>query len=160
MAKLSRTQSSNVLFIVSIICQEQNHSYQQKCQANSGKKVATDLFVWRKSQYLLVVDYYSQFIEISKVSTASSPHVIIHLNSIFARHVIPQTIYPIMGHSTLSINLPHFYNNMGSLTSPAALSTPKPTGKLKKQLRLSKICYIRINVHVFCLVSPQVNPNH
>ena len=56
------------------------------------QKVATDLFEWRKSQYLLVVNYYSRFIEISKLSTASSPQVIVHLKSIFAHHGIPQTV--------------------------------------------------------------------
>ena len=36
------------------------------------KKVATDLFYWKASTCLLLVDYYSRYIEISKVNRESS----------------------------------------------------------------------------------------
>lgn len=45
------------------------------------QKVATDLFEWQKSQYLLVVDYYSRFIEIAKLSSTTSANVINHLKN-------------------------------------------------------------------------------
>ena len=32
------------------------------------ERIATDLFKWKKSSYLLLVDYYSRFIEIVKLS--------------------------------------------------------------------------------------------
>lgn len=47
------------------------------------KKVATDLFEWQKSRYLLIVDYYSRFIEIAKLSSTTSVNVINHLKRIF-----------------------------------------------------------------------------
>ena len=54
------------------------------------QKVASDLFEWRKNAYILVVDYYSRFIEIAKLSTTTSTDVVTHLKSIFARHGIPE----------------------------------------------------------------------
>ena len=56
------------------------------------QRVATDLFEWKKSSYLLVVDYYSRFIEIAKLTTTSSNDIIRHLKSIFARHGIPESV--------------------------------------------------------------------
>ena len=50
------------------------------------QRVASDLFEWKKSKYLLVIDYYSRFIEIARVSTATSNDVITHMKSIFACH--------------------------------------------------------------------------
>lgn len=47
------------------------------------QRVATDLFEWKKSSYLLVVDYYCRFIEIAKLTTTSSNDIIRHLKSIF-----------------------------------------------------------------------------
>ena len=49
------------------------------------EKVATDLFKW-KGSYLLVVDYFSKYIEISKLDGESSQEVIQRLKFIFARH--------------------------------------------------------------------------
>ena len=42
------------------------------------KKVATDLFYWKSSMYLLIVDYYSRYIEMSKLNGQSSLQVITH----------------------------------------------------------------------------------
>ena len=48
--------------------------------------VATDLFQWDGADYLLIVDYYSRFIEFCTLPNTSSSMVIIHTKSIFARH--------------------------------------------------------------------------
>ena len=50
------------------------------------------MFEWNKQNYLLVIDYYSRFIEIVKLSTATSCDVINHLKSIFARHGMPEPL--------------------------------------------------------------------
>ena len=52
------------------------------------QRIATDLFEWKGHTYLLVVDYYSRYIEITKLpqKDASSMEVIRHLKSIM--HVV------------------------------------------------------------------------
>ena len=49
------------------------------------QKVGTDLFEWKGRPYILVVDYYSRFIENSLLTDTTSNAVINHLKSIFAR---------------------------------------------------------------------------
>ena len=56
------------------------------------KKVATDLFEKKGQKYLLLVDYYSQYIEVAKFTGTTSVTVINHLKSIFSHHRIPQTL--------------------------------------------------------------------
>ncbi|KAL5502651.1 hypothetical protein EMCRGX_G009456 [Ephydatia muelleri] len=56
--------------------------------------VATDLFQWDGADYLLIVDYYSRFIEFCRLPNTSSSMVIIHTKSIFARHGIPKSPLP------------------------------------------------------------------
>ena len=97
------------------------------------KKVATDLFEWRKSQYLLVVDYYSRFIEISKPSTASSPQVIVHLKSIFACHGIPQTILPDNGPQYTSDQFTIFSQQHGFTHITSSPKYLQANGNLKQQ---------------------------
>lgn len=57
------------------------------------KKVAIDLFEFNKKIYLIVVDYFSKYVEIALLNQVySSLNVINHLKSIFARHGIPETV--------------------------------------------------------------------
>ena len=64
------------------------------------QKIGTDLSEWEKRTYLLVVDYYSRYIEIALLKRTTSSEVITHLKSIFARHGIPELI--------VSDNGPHY----------------------------------------------------
>ena len=57
------------------------------------QKVGTDLFEWKRNQYLLIVDYYSRYIEIAKLSRTTADDIINHTKSIFARHGIPDVVY-------------------------------------------------------------------
>lgn len=56
------------------------------------QKVGTDLFHLNGKNYLLVIDYYSNFPEIALLSSMTATCVITHLKSIFARHGICQTL--------------------------------------------------------------------
>ena len=53
------------------------------------QKVATN---WNKSDYFLVVDYYSKRIEVSKLNGTTAQEVIKHTRSMFARHGIPEIV--------------------------------------------------------------------
>ncbi len=66
--------------------------YASELPSHPWQKVGKDLFMWKQHKYLLVVDYYSRFIEIAKLSCMTSEEVITHLKSIFARHGIPQYV--------------------------------------------------------------------
>ena len=48
------------------------------------QKVGMDLFTWKSTKYLLVIDYYSRYIEIAKLPTESSNDTINLLKLIFA----------------------------------------------------------------------------
>lgn len=57
-------------------------------------KVGCDLFEFNKRMYLLVVDYYSKFVEIDVLTLGhNSDQVILKLKSIFSRHGIPAIFF-------------------------------------------------------------------
>jgi len=56
------------------------------------QKVGTDLFEWKKDTYLLIVDYYSQYIEFARLNQPTAEEIIVHTKSIFARHGIPEVV--------------------------------------------------------------------
>ena len=55
------------------------------------QRVAADLFQWDNAMYLVVIDYYSRYIEVANLTTTTTAHVTEKLKSIFARHGVPET---------------------------------------------------------------------
>ena len=56
------------------------------------QKVGSDLFEIKGKSYLLVIDYFSRYVEVLQLSQTTSASVISALKSIFARHGIPDTL--------------------------------------------------------------------
>ena len=83
--------------------------------------VGTDIFHWRGVNYLLVIDYYSNYPEIAKLSSISSSDVILHMKSIFARHGIPSVVVSDNAtcySSRLYREFPEEYNFLHRTSSP------------------------------------------
>ena len=56
------------------------------------QKVAADFFQYESDQYLLLVDYFSRYMEVARVSSLSASVVVQQFKSIFARHGYPETL--------------------------------------------------------------------
>ena len=56
------------------------------------QKLAADVFELNGQLYLLVVYYYSKYVEVAYMSTMSCRQTINHFRSIFARHGIPEEL--------------------------------------------------------------------
>ncbi len=74
------------------------------------QKVGTDLFFLDGQNYLLVIDYLSNYPEIALLPSTSAAGVVTHMKSMFARHgtAFHRWFAAIMGHATVaktSINL-------------------------------------------------------
>ena len=94
------------------------------------QKVASDLFVWKNSHYLLVIDYFSRYIEIAKLTPESTGYVIKHMKSIFARHGIPQELISDNGPQYSSRELLTLLRSMDLYTLLVVLSIHRQMVKL------------------------------
>ena len=78
-----------------VVCQESRNRKQKEplnpheVPTRPWSKLAAQIFQFENEQYLLIVDYYSEFFEISKLSDMKSSTVITHCKSQFSRHGIP-----------------------------------------------------------------------
>ena len=54
--------------------------------------MASDLFELKGIPYIIVVDYFSRYIEIMKLNTTISASIITALKAIFSRHGIPDVL--------------------------------------------------------------------
>lgn len=56
------------------------------------QKSGVDLLVLKGLSFLLIVDFFSRYVEVTKLTRFTSPDVVVHLKSIFARHGIPDQL--------------------------------------------------------------------
>ena len=75
--------------------------------------VAADLFYWKGSTYLLVVDCLSRFIEIARLVMENSSEVIRQLKILFARHGIPCNVVFVSGPQFASRQFAKFTQSFG-----------------------------------------------
>ena len=54
--------------------------------------IVTDIYYVKKRPYLIVVDYFSKFIEVNYFSSLASSETIHALKSVFARNGIPEVL--------------------------------------------------------------------
>lgn len=64
------------------------------------QKVGMDLFEWSKKTYLLIVDYFSHYIEVAELRVTSSEATVRAVKEAFSRHGYPETV--------VSDNVPQF----------------------------------------------------
>ena len=108
--------------------------------------VGTDLFELDQVHCLLVVDYFSRYPEVVKLSSTTSTQVIATLKAIFARHGIPETVQSDNGPQYLS--LLSFYEFQHITSSPRYLQSngqvERTVQTIKKMLKKSKDLHLAV----------------
>ena len=61
-------------------------------QFQTDQVVGTDIFYVKKRPYLIVVDYFSKFIEVNYLASLTAAETIRSLRSVFTRHVKPEIV--------------------------------------------------------------------
>ena len=77
------------------------------------ERIAADLFELKGSMYLLVVDYYSRFVEVQKLNSTTSTSVITYLKSLFSRFGIPVEMVTDNGPQFSSNEMKEFSDSYG-----------------------------------------------
>ena len=128
--------------------------------------VATDLFELNKCQYLLVVDYFSRYPEVVKLSSTSSNQVIAALKTIFARHGIPDTVRSDNGPQYSSQEFAMFASSYGFSHITSSPRYPQSNGQVERTVQTIKnlmkkstdphvaILTYRATPHPWCGYSP------
>ena len=101
-------------------------------------KVATDLMHLKGHEYLVVVDYYSRFIEVALLKDTLSKTVIIHLKSIFSRHGIPTTVISDNGPQYSSSEFAAFARDYGFHHVTSSPTHPSGNGEAERAVQTVK----------------------
>ena len=96
------------------------------------------MFEWKQTSYLLVIDYYSRYIEIAKLTTTSANDVIRHLKSIFARHGIPAKVFTDNGPQFSANLFSSFSKSYGFTHKTSSPRYPQSNGEAERAVRTVK----------------------
>ena len=100
------------------------------------KKVVIDLFYWKASTCLLIVDYYSRYIQISKLNGQSSKMIL----WVFARHGYFKKLYSTIDSHIYPVNTSNLQPNMVLPTQKAAHAIFEVIGKQKELRKPLRAC--------------------
>ena len=85
-----------------------------------------------------MVDYYSRYIEVAKLTSTSSPEVIKHLKSVFARHGIPEVKMSDNGPQYSSEQFTDFADQYGFTHITSSPKYPQSNGAAERAVRTIK----------------------
>ena len=102
------------------------------------QKVTSNLFVWENSHYLLVIDYFSRYIEIAKLNSESTGAVIKHMKSIFARHGSPREVVSDNGPQYSSREFAKFSKHYGFVHCTSSPKYPQSYGEAERGVQTDK----------------------
>ncbi|CAB4025773.1 Transposon Ty3-G Gag-Pol poly, partial [Paramuricea clavata] len=101
--------------------------------------IATDLFILEKVTYLLVVDYYSRYVEVVALpKSTSSSKITQALKTIFARHGIPDEVRSDNGPQYHSDEFAQFAKEWGFKHSTSSPRYPQANGEVERAVKTVK----------------------
>ena len=118
---------------------KQNHYAPLLCLERPWQVLGTDLFYSQSVDYLLVIDYFSRFIEVAALrKNKTATEVIRTLKAIFARQGIPENVRSDNGPPFDSADYTHFARKWGFEISPSSPRYPQSNGEAKRAVQTVK----------------------
>ena len=114
--------------------------------------VGSNLFQIQNSHYLLTVDYFSRYPEVTKLSSTSSTAVISALKTIFARFGIPDTVRSDNGPQFDSAEFAEFAKGYGFSHKTSSPRFPQSNGLVERMVKTVKQLLQQSDDH--CLALP------
>ena len=122
------------------------------------EKVASDLFELKKGNYLLVVDYFSRYVEVMKLNSTTSSSIVKGLKSIFARHGIPAVLVSDNGPQYDSRELKEFAESYGFHHITSSPHYPQSNGQAERAVKTVKQLFEHSTDQYMALLSYRATP--
>lgn len=101
--------------------------------------LGSDLFQVRGTTYLLVVDYFSRYPEVVKMTSTTSEATITALKAVFSRHGIPEVLRTDNGPQYASLEFQEFSETYGFCHLTSSPRYPQSNGQAERAVRTVKL---------------------
>ena len=109
-----------------------------KYPRNLWRKIGADLFTLFGKNFLVVVDYTSNYPEVAKLEDLSSTNTISHMKSIMARHGLPSVVVSDNGPQFSSREFRQFAMQYGFKHVTSSPEYPQSNGKAEQAVQIVK----------------------
>lgn len=107
--------------------------------------IGVDLFHFKGEDYLLVIDYYTKYVEVAKLVSTDSAHTIARLKSMFARFGIPgETVYSDNGPQFNSCEMKKFAREWNFTHSTSSPIYPQSNGMVERYIQTVKNIFKKV----------------
>ena len=103
-----------------------------------GQIVGSDLFHQKGTTYLLIVDYFSRYPEIVKLTDTTSKGLVAALRPIFARHDVPAVLHSDNGPQYVSREMSEFATLYGFTQVTNSPNYPRSNGLAERTVKTAK----------------------
>lgn len=103
-----------------------------------------DFFHFKGKEWILIIDYYSKYVEVSRLENLSGFTVISKLKSVFARHGIPMQVYADNGPPFNGIEIKHFAKEWGFKFDTSSPKYPQSNGMVERHIQTIKRMFKKI----------------
>ena len=125
------------------VCAKDVHHYKEPLMPTSlpmypWQVIGSDLFELKGTNYLLLVDYFSRYLEVVKMSSTTSHAVITAMKSIFSRHGLPETLRSDNGPQFSSQEMAEFTSSYGIRHVTSSPYFPQSNGMAERFVQTAK----------------------
>lgn len=103
------------------------------------EKVGIDICEYRKQHFLVLVDYYSRYIDIARLPSLSATSVIGKSKGFFAQHGIPNTVISDNGPQFSSKEFTEFAEKWGFSHVTSSPHYPQANGAAERAVQTAKV---------------------
>ena len=122
------------------------------------QQVAADLFQLKGADYLVIVDYFSRYPEVQKLTTTTSQSIINSLKTAFARHGIPETLRTDNGPQFSSHEFAEFAKQYDFTHTTSSPHFPASSGQAERTVQTVKYLLKAANDPPLAVLSYIVTP--
>lgn len=106
--------------------------------------LGVDFFHFKNAEWLLLIDYFSKYVEVAKLNNITSTSVIAKLKSIFARHGIPATVFSDGGPPFNGNDIRNFSKEWGFEFKTSSPKFPKSNGMVERHVGTIKSMFKKL----------------
>lgn len=125
------------------VCAREAHTAPEPLMATQlpkrpWQRIAADLFQWDRAMYILVIDYFSRYIEVANLTSTTATQVINKLKAIFARHGVPEVLVTDNGPQFSAEEFAAFAKDYDFIHTTTSPHYPQSNGEAERAVRTVK----------------------